>query len=325
MQKPLKKVILPVLVILLVLIILIFMVFLQKSPNSLPGYIEANLTYISPQVSGKLNKLSVHRGDKVVIGQPLFKLDSQYYQFALKSAEMNVQANQASYENLLTGERPPEIEQIIANIEQEAAKMEYLQQNFDRNKNLLAENLTSQQNYELSESQLLQAQAKLIQLEASLVTAQLPAREQKVINAKALTNSSAEQTKQAQWEVDQALVKSPVSATVFDTYYWPGEVVNANQPVVSLLVPDQIKLIFFITETELSRISLNKKVQFATDGNSKKMTARITYVSDKAEYTPPVIYSDSSRKDLVFRVEAKVEENNTWHSGQPVSVYLGSN
>jgi HlyD family secretion protein len=47
-------------------------------------------------------------------------------------------------------------------------------------------------------------------------------------------------------------------------------------------------------------------------------------VSNQAEYTPPVIYSNESRAKLVFMVEAhpSIADATKLHPGQPVSVVL---
>jgi HlyD family secretion protein len=51
------------------------------------------------------------------------------------------------------------------------------------------------------------------------------------------------------------------------------------------------------------------------------MTARVSYVSPTAEFTPPVIYSIESRAKLVYLVEAVPEERpERLHPGQPVDV-----
>jgi HlyD family secretion protein len=55
------------------------------------------------------------------------------------------------------------------------------------------------------------------------------------------------------------------------------------------------------------------------------MAARVSFVSDQAEYTPPVIYSNESRAKLVFMVEAKPDEKTApqLKPGQPVDVRIG--
>ena len=48
----------------------------------------------------------------------------------------------------------------------------------------------------------------------------------------------------------------------------------------------------------------------------------MTFVSDQAEYTPPVIYSNERREQLVFLIEARPAAAAALelHPGQPVTV-----
>ena len=52
--------------------------------------------------------------------------------------------------------------------------------------------------------------------------------------------------------------------------------------------------------------------------------AAITFISDRAEYTPPVLYSKENRAKLVYLVEAKPAPADAakLHPGQPVDVTL---
>jgi len=56
------------------------------------------------------------------------------------------------------------------------------------------------------------------------------------------------------------------------------------------------------------------------------MTGKISFISPRAEYTPPVVYSQESRAKFVFLVEATFEPAVAaqLHPGQPVDVQLNA-
>ena len=60
------------------------------------------------------------------------------------------------------------------------------------------------------------------------------------------------------------------------------------------------------------------------DGCAAEVPGKVTYISNEAEYTPPVIYSNATRSKLVFMVEGRPSEQDATklHPGQPVSVRL---
>ena len=60
------------------------------------------------------------------------------------------------------------------------------------------------------------------------------------------------------------------------------------------------------------------------DGAPQPLNATINYISTRAEFTPPVIYSQQTRTKLVFMVEAKFATHFTigLRPGQPVEVTM---
>ena len=61
-------------------------------------------------------------------------------------------------------------------------------------------------------------------------------------------------------------------------------------------------------------------VRFNCDGCNGPLSATITRVANQPEYTPPVIYSQSARAKLVFRVEAKPDQGALLRPGLPIDV-----
>ena len=57
-------------------------------------------------------------------------------------------------------------------------------------------------------------------------------------------------------------------------------------------------------ETVVGELALGRASTIHCDGCAADVAAKITYVSNQAEYTPPVIYSNESRAKLVFMIEA---------------------
>ncbi len=93
-----------------------------------------------------------------------------------------------------------------------------------------------------------------------------------------------------------------------------------NQSVISLLPDDKVKLRFFVPEAQVARYRPGETVHFHCDGCAAGLTARINYVSTQPEYTPPIIYSRSTRDKLVFLVEALPGDGRNLMPGLPVDV-----
>ena len=124
----------------------------------------------------------------------------------------------------------------------------------------------------------------------------------------------------AQTRLARRRASSPVSGSVQQIYYRPGELVPAGRPVVSLLPPGNIKIRFFVPETALAKVALGQALTVHCDGCKADVPAKVTFISRSSEFTPPVIYSLDERSKLVFLIEARTETPDGLRVGQPVDV-----
>jgi len=130
---------------------------------------------------------------------------------------------------------------------------------------------------------------------------------------------------QAEWKLSQMTGTAPADATVIDTLYRPGEVAAAGQPIVQLLPPGNIKLRFYVPETVVPQVAVGQKVIVTCDGCGAPIAGTVRFISPRAEFTPPVIYSREQRARLVFMVEARPSApNDVLRVGQPIDVTLGT-
>jgi len=79
-----------------------------------------------------------------------------------------------------------------------------------------------------------------------------------------------------------------------------------------------------VPQAVVGSLASGRAVSIQCDGCGADIPAAIAYVSNEAEFTPPVIYSNETRSKLVFMVEARpsAEVAAKLHPGQPVSVTL---
>src|SRR5438477_88800 len=143
-------------------------------------------------------------------------------------------------------------------------------------------------------------------------------------NEIAARRQAEQQLQAANWRLAQRAIAAPVSGRVSDTYYVVGDWVPAGGVVASLLPPGNIKIRFYVPENELGRLSAGQMVTFACDACGSASSARITFIANRAEFTPPVLYSKENRAKLVYLVEARpaTDAAGNLNPGQPVDVTL---
>jgi HlyD family secretion protein len=115
---------------------------------------------------------------------------------------------------------------------------------------------------------------------------------------------------------------APVSGTVQQIYFREGETVAAQRPVLSIMPPGNMKVRFYVPESDLPKLSIGEEVRVSCDNCAAGLTAKIYFLATQAEYTPPVIYSLDERSKLVYLVQARPARPETLRVGQPISVFL---
>lgn len=141
-----------------------------------------------------------------------------------------------------------------------------------------------------------------------------------VDDTQAALRTAEAQLASARTRLARRKLSSPVTGTVQQVYYRPGELVPAGRPVVALLPPDNIKIRFYVSEEMLPKVALGQLVTVHCDGCKSDITARVTFIARTAEFTPPVIYSLEERAKLVFLIEARTDTPSELRVGQPVDV-----
>ncbi len=117
---------------------------------------------------------------------------------------------------------------------------------------------------------------------------------------------------------------APVAGTVQQIYFREGETVPAQHPVLSIMPPGNMKIRFYVPETELPKLAIGDEVRVTCDNCAADLNARIYFISTMAEYTPPVIYSLDERNKLVYLIQARPSRPDSLRVGQPISVYLNA-
>lgn len=132
--------------------------------------------------------------------------------------------------------------------------------------------------------------------------------------------SAKQKSKELEWSLNEKIGKAPVNGVVYDTYFRIGEWVQAGAPIVSLLAPENIKILFFLPEKILHSVKIREKIRVKTQ--DKSYDAFIEYISPQVEYTPPVIFSRENDVQLVYRVKAVpvLSQAYDFHPGQPVMI-----
>lgn len=297
----------------------------SDAPSStFQGYVEGEFVYVATSIAGRLDRLSVHRGQPITEATPLFALEATDELAGQRQAQHLLASTMFTWDNLKTGKRAPELDVIKAQIIQAIANEKKSAIQLARDEEQFAAGGIAKA--QLDDSRYLHDAdlAKVNEMTSQLASSKLPARADEIRSQAAQMAAARAALAQANWKLSQKSIVATRRGLVFDTLYREGEWVAAGNPVVQMLPPENIKVRFFVPEPLLGKLSINQAITLHIDGVKSPLKAHITYISTQAEYTPPVIYSNETRAKLTFMIEAHpaVENAPLLHPGQPVRVTL---
>ncbi|QDQ87600.1 efflux RND transporter periplasmic adaptor subunit [Alcaligenaceae bacterium SJ-26] len=197
------------------------------------GTLEAfKLVSVGAQASGQLQTLHVELGDRVEQGQLVAEIDSLTQQNELRTAETS----------LLT---------VRARRQAQAATLREAQLTYNRQKQMLAANASSRQDFDAAEAAQATARAQLAALDAELAQAQI-----------AVDN--------AQVKLGYTRITAPMAGTVVAIVAQEGQTLNANQStptIIKLAQLDQLTVKAQISEADVIRVHPGQRVYFTILGD----------------------------------------------------------
>ncbi len=246
------------------------------------GYVVGESAMIAAPEGGWLAEVKVRRGDMVRMGDVLFVLDDERQ----KSQRDEARASLA---------------QAGAQMQEARAQLTLAEKELARQAGLARANAGVAQLYDAAKTAEQQARARIALIEA----------QQK--QAEASLGGAG-------YDLSQRVVQARLSGQVEDVYFRKGEYAGAMTPVVSVLPPENIYVRFFVPESEFAQVKQGQSVAIQCDGCAEKLSAKISFISQIQEFSPPVIFAAGSRERLVYKLEARIEGGLKLNPGQPVEI-----
>lgn len=293
--------------------------------DRIQGYVEGEFVFVASAVGGTVLELAVERGRQVKRGDRLFRIEAIAEVAARDEALQRVNQARSTLEDLRKSRRPSEIAAIEAQIRQAQIAVQLTTSEWARlDKLKRADGAVTDQALDAASAARDQATARLAQLESEAATARLGARNDQIQAAEAALHAAEAALARAEWVLSQSERTAPDDAEVIDTLYRTGEFAPAGRPVVMLLPPGNVKIRTYVPEGWLGYLHTGDSLRVLVDGNAEPIEAKVRFISPRAEFTPPVVYTRDNREKFVFLVEASVPAAVAprMHPGQPVDVLL---
>lgn len=256
------------------------------------GVFEVTEVMVSARVAGEIMDLDIDEGTEVTAGEPVGYIDTVQLYLQRLQLEANVKAAES---------RICDVEKQTAAIRQQIDTQKKEQTRFE---NLVKANAGNRK------------QLDDITAAINLLEKQLDAQTETLINGNANAKAQAEALKAQIALTDDMISKStiasPVDGTVMAKYVEKGELAVQGRTLFKVANINDMYLKAYITSGQITGLKIGQEVKvFADSGDSDRKEYRgvISWISDKAEFTPKTIQTRDERANLVYAVKIKVQND----------------
>ncbi|GHT64568.1 membrane protein [Bacteroidia bacterium] len=264
----------------------------KKGNYDASGSFEATEVLVSSQVAGQVMALDVEEGQSLKAYESVGFIDTVQLYLKRKQLLAGMKA---------VDSRSYNISLQIASLKQQIEKQ---QTELARFKNLLKSNAATQKQVDDIQSSIDVLQRQLAAQTESLQN------NNKSVSAESLgIQAQVEQIDDMIWK---SIISSPIDGILLQKYVEKGEIAGQGKALFKIADLDRIFLRAYITADQLNQLKLNQEVSVFADFGKKEMksyTGTITWISDKAEFTPRTILTKNERANLVYAVKVAVKND----------------
>lgn len=280
-----------------------------KSGNSkydASGTFEANEVIVSSELSGKILSFTVEEGQTLAKDTIVGTVDA---------ANISLQKEQVEASVAALSEKTADVSPAIKLLENQLA-VQQSQLNNLLHEQARVQNLLKQDAATGKQLDDITAQVDVARKNLSVTQQQINVQKNNVAtqNRSILSEGKPLQKRVAQLDdqLKKANIINPVGGTVITKYAEPGEITAAGKALYKIADLSTMTLRAYVTGSQLSQIKLGQTVKVLVDDGEDKyreMPGTITWISDKAEFTPKTIQTKDERANLVYATKIKVKND----------------
>lgn len=270
------------------------------------GTFEATEVIVSSELSGKILSFTINEGDTVSANRVIGSIDA----VGLSLQKEQVEASISSL-NDKTADVGPQVQLLQNQLSVQQSQLANLLHEKQRVENLIKQDAaTGKQLDDIN------AQIDVVKKQMVVTQQQINVQRSNVStqNRSILSESKPLQKRVAQFndQLKRADIVNPVNGTVLTKYAEAGEITAAGKALYKIADLSILKLRAYVTSDQLSQIKIGQQVKVLVDDGKDKyreMTGAITWISDKAEFTPKTIQTKEERANLVYAIKINVKND----------------
>jgi HlyD family secretion protein len=270
------------------------------------GTFEADETIVSSELSGKILTLNVSEGAMLAKDSVVGTVDAANVSLQQQQVEASINAL-----NEKTADAGPQIQLLQNQLAVQQSQLNNLLHEKTRMENLVKSDAATGKQLDDINSQV-EVAAKQMNVTKQQIAVQknnIATQNRSILSEADPLRKRAAQLKD---QVQKANIVNPVAGTVITKYAETGEVTSAGKALYKIADLSMLHLRAYISGTQLSQVKLNQPVKVMIDDGAKKYkeyAGAITWISDKAEFTPKTIQTKDERANLVYAIKVQVKND----------------
>ena len=275
------------------------------------GRIEAVEIDVAAKSAGRVKDILVREGDFVTVGQVVAVMDTEVLEAQLREAKAQLQQAQSSVATAHSqlAQRESEKAASLALLRQREAELENAKRHSARSSELVSGGAISRQDADDDKTvlQSAEAAASLVNAQVAAAGAAIATARTQISGAQSAVDAAQATVERIQADIRDSALKSPRDGRVQYRVAQPGEVVGAGGRVLSLIDLSDVYMTFFLPTAAAGKIALGTEVRLVLDAVPQYVIpARVSFVSDIAQFTPKTVETASEREKLMFRIRAQI-------------------
>ena len=286
----------------------LFLVSCNRNKNNFDasGTFEADETIVSAEAAGQIVSLNVAEGQTLAKDSVVGKIDPQNLTLQKEQVQASIQAL-----NEKTADVTPQVKMLQGQLEVQQAQLNDLLHERTRIENLLKEDAATKKQLDDLNFQIetVKKQMDVTKQQINVQKYNVATQNRSILSEGKPLEKKAEQL---QDQLNKTNIRNPITGTVITKYAELGEVTSNGKPLYKIANLSTLNLRAYVTGAQLPQVKLGQQVAVLIDSGAhhyKTLPGTITWISDKAEFTPKTIQTKDERANLVYAMKVKVNND----------------
>ena len=278
----------------------------NKNKTDAAGTFEADEVVVSAAASGKILSLNIDEGSVIARDSIVGLVDPTDLSLQKQQVQASIQALSEKTSNVT-----PQVKLLKDQLGVQQTQLNNLRHERTRIENLLKEDAATRKQLDDMNFQIesVRKQMNVTQQQINVQRTNVETQNRSILSEGKPLGKKAEEL---QNQLNKTNIKNPVDGTVITKYAEAGEITSNGKALYKIADLSTMTLRAYVTGEQLPQIKLGQPVQILIDsGANKYRTYRgtITWISDKAEFTPKNIQTKDERANLVYAAKIKVKND----------------